>query len=52
MSAKPGTPAKKRSKIKAKKQEPIRIGDKVIRLSRRATVTITDVDNPDDPALK
>ncbi len=47
------TARKKRpAKIKAGKREPIRIGNKIIRLSRQAVMTITDVDSEPKAALK
>jgi hypothetical protein len=44
--------AGKNLKIKAKRHQPIRIGNKIIRLSRQAVVTVNDVDIPAEAMVK
>jgi len=47
MAQKARTARKKRpAKILVRKGEPVKIGDKLVRSSKRAVLTITNVDNP------
>jgi hypothetical protein len=45
-------PRKRPAKIKAKKQEPIRIGDKIVKASRQCVLTIYDVDTLTEATIK
>lgn len=45
-------PRKRREKIRANREQTIRIGDKDVRVSRRVVLTVTDIDIPAAAAVK